>query len=141
MYNSADVSYTFDGICTILQMSPTHSMAYVQFCRCLLHIFVLSSYRFRDIKFLNCGLQKVCQDHRLQFSKLHHSISFDTIRCHSMANVKIYNCLPHILLRHFLPFQRYNIKIIDLQKVGQGHRVKFLQLHLASIILQKKSSV
>ena len=36
---------------------------------------------------LNCDLQKVDQGHRVQFSQLRHS----------MAKVKIYTCLPHIL--------------------------------------------
>ena len=63
----------FDGKCQILQMTPTH--------------FCASSYRFRDKDLLNFYLEKVGQGYEAQFLQLHRS----------MANVKIYKCLLHIL--------------------------------------------
>ena len=45
----------------------------------LTHVCALTS-RFRDITICNCCLQKVDQDHEVQFQQLHHSI----------ANVKIF---------------------------------------------------
>ena len=62
---------SFDGKYQILQMSSTH------FCACSCH--------FRDREIKKCYLQKLGQDHGMQFSQVHHS----------MANFKIYKCLPY----------------------------------------------
>ena len=64
-------------------------------------------------------LQKVGQGHGVQFSQLHVS----------MANVKIYKCLPQIFALTLTVSEIYKFKICDLQKIGQGHEMQFAQLH------------
>ena len=85
-------------------------------------------YQSPDGVLLNCDLQTVAQDHGVQYSQLHHS----------MANVKIYKCLP----KHFalaLIISEIKQFIVYLQKVGKGHGVQFSQLHylIASVQIYK----
>ena len=64
------------------------------------------------------NLQNVGQGHRVQFSQLHQS----------MANIKIYKCLPQIFVLALI-LQRYNnFKFLNSKK-DQGHRLQFLLLH------------
>ena len=47
----------------------------------------------------------------------------------SMANAKIYKCLPHSFTLDLTVSEINKIKTVDLQKVGQSNRVQFVQLH------------
>ena len=46
-----------------------------------------------------------------------------------MTNVKIYKCLPQIFALALTILEIHKIFIFDLQNVGQGHGVQFVQLH------------
>ena len=103
----------FDGKCQNLQKTPTHFCA--RYCR------------FRYINILTFKmLIKVTE---AQFLKCHHL----------MANVKIYTRLPHIIPLALTVSEIYKFKFFNLHKVGQDHRIQFLQSHLsmANVIIYK----
>ena len=84
------ITASFDGIYHTLQMFLTHfSIA-----------FTVSEIP----KFLIYDFQKVGQGHGVQYSLLHHS----------MANVIIYKCLPHILCLTVTISEIYKFEIISL---------------------------
>ena len=94
----------FDGEYQNLQKTPT--------------IFCALALTVSDTKIKNVDLQKTGYAHEEQFSQLHHS----------MANVKIYSCFPHIVFALALPVNVIlTFEIFKLEKLGQGHGLQVSQ--------------
>ena len=96
---------SFDAKYKNLQMSPTN--------------LCTSYFHFRDITILKFLPQKVGQGHGVQFSQLHHS----------MANVKIYKCLPQIFalaLSNCLPKKGKSKSLSGYKGTKKVQKVSFL---------------
>ena len=79
------------------------------------------------LTFQNLDLQKVGQGHGVQLPQIHHS----------MSNVKIYKCLPHIFVLALTLSDIYKFQICYHQKVGQWHGVQFRTTSMANIEVNK----
>ena len=57
-----------------------------------------------------------------------------------MENIKIYKCLPHIFTLALTVSDIISYLIFDLEKVDQGHGVRFFQLHhsMAKVKIYKR---
>ena len=65
------------------------------------------------------NLHKVGQGHGVQFLQIHHS----------MANIKMYTCLPQIFTLALNFSELYKFLMFNFQKIVQGHALTFSQLH------------